>query len=102
MLTSWNKLCFTTGYIEVSVSLPGSTTAQGLWPGMSFSSITAQVTISYFSYLDIGKFSLYFSVYLLKYSLMLVFREGPVMARQQKGCGLTAMIPVIWARSLPK
>ena len=37
MLTSWNKLCFTTGYIEVNVSLPGTTTAQGLWPGMSLS-----------------------------------------------------------------
>ncbi|TFK40642.1 glycoside hydrolase family 16 protein [Crucibulum laeve] len=33
MLTSWNKLCFTTGYIEVSISLPGSVTAPGLWPG---------------------------------------------------------------------
>ena len=37
MLTSWNKLCFNTGYIEVSVSLPGTTTAPGLWPGMSLS-----------------------------------------------------------------
>ena len=37
MLTSWNKLCFNTGYIEVSVSLPGSPTAPGLWPGMSLS-----------------------------------------------------------------
>jgi beta-glucan synthesis-associated protein KRE6 len=34
MLTSWNKFCFTTGYIEVSVSMPGSSTAPGLWPGM--------------------------------------------------------------------
>lgn len=34
MLTSWNKLCFTTGYIEVSVSMPGSPDAPGLWPGM--------------------------------------------------------------------
>ncbi|KIJ62624.1 glycoside hydrolase family 16 protein [Hydnomerulius pinastri MD-312] len=33
MLTSWNKLCFTTGYIEVSVSLPGSPQAPGFWPG---------------------------------------------------------------------
>ncbi|EDR03474.1 glycoside hydrolase family 16 protein [Laccaria bicolor S238N-H82] len=32
MLTSWNKLCFTTGYIEVSLSLPGSVTAPGFWP----------------------------------------------------------------------
>ncbi|KDR82685.1 hypothetical protein GALMADRAFT_56942 [Galerina marginata CBS 339.88] len=32
MLTSWNKLCFTTGYIEVSVSMPGSPSAPGLWP----------------------------------------------------------------------
>lgn len=32
MLTSWNKFCFTTGYIEVSVSMPGSPKAPGLWP----------------------------------------------------------------------
>lgn len=36
MLTSWNKFCFTTGYIEVSVSMPGSPKAPGLWPGESF------------------------------------------------------------------
>jgi beta-glucanase (GH16 family) len=33
MVTSWNKLCFTTGYLEVSLSLPGSSQAAGLWPG---------------------------------------------------------------------
>ncbi|CAA7261393.1 unnamed protein product [Cyclocybe aegerita] len=33
MLTSWNKLCFNTGYIEVSISMPGSPRAPGLWPG---------------------------------------------------------------------
>ncbi|KAF8158292.1 glycoside hydrolase family 16 protein [Crassisporium funariophilum] len=33
MLTSWNKLCFNTGYIEVSISMPGSPSAPGLWPG---------------------------------------------------------------------
>jgi len=32
MMTSWNKLCFTTGYIEVSVSMPGKPTVPGLWP----------------------------------------------------------------------
>ena len=32
MLQSWNKFCFTTGYVEVSVSMPGSVTAPGLWP----------------------------------------------------------------------
>lgn len=34
MLTSWNKFCFTTGYIEVNVSLPGSGAVAGLWPGV--------------------------------------------------------------------
>ena len=34
MLTSWNKFCFTTGYIEVSVSLPGSSDVAGFWPGI--------------------------------------------------------------------
>lgn len=33
MVTSWNKLCFTTGYIEVSISLPGAPKVPGLWPG---------------------------------------------------------------------
>ncbi|KAJ7118974.1 glycoside hydrolase family 16 protein [Mycena epipterygia] len=33
MLQSWNKLCFTTGYIEVSISLPGAPTQPGFWPG---------------------------------------------------------------------
>lgn len=32
-LSSWNKLCFTGGYIEVSLSLPGTSTATGFWPG---------------------------------------------------------------------
>jgi beta-glucanase (GH16 family) len=33
MLTSWNKLCFTTGYLEVSLSLPGTSQSPGFWPG---------------------------------------------------------------------
>ncbi|KAG0704274.1 glycoside hydrolase family 16 protein [Suillus ampliporus] len=33
MVTTWNKLCFTTGYIEVNVSMPGSPQAPGFWPG---------------------------------------------------------------------
>ncbi|GAA5962832.1 hypothetical protein JCM3765_001538 [Sporobolomyces pararoseus] len=34
MLQSWNKFCFTGGYIEVNLSLPGTPTAQGYWPGV--------------------------------------------------------------------
>ncbi|KAJ7067416.1 glycoside hydrolase family 16 protein [Mycena amicta] len=34
MLQSWNKVCFTTAYIEVSVSLPGSSSQVGFWPGV--------------------------------------------------------------------
>lgn len=34
MLQSWNKFCFTTGILEVSVSLPGSASAPGFWPGV--------------------------------------------------------------------
>lgn len=34
MLQGWNKFCFTTGYVEVSVSLPGTSTVQGFWPGV--------------------------------------------------------------------
>ncbi|KAK0225400.1 glycoside hydrolase family 16 protein [Armillaria fumosa] len=33
MLTTWNKLCFTTGYIEVSISMPGDYKTPGFWPG---------------------------------------------------------------------
>ncbi|KAF9256746.1 SKN1-domain-containing protein [Marasmius fiardii PR-910] len=33
MLQSWNKFCFTNGYIEVSVILPGSSEESGFWPG---------------------------------------------------------------------
>ncbi|KAF8215119.1 glycoside hydrolase family 16 protein [Mycena galopus ATCC 62051] len=33
MIASWNQLCITTGYIEVSISLPGAPTQVGFWPG---------------------------------------------------------------------
>ncbi|KAF8964548.1 beta-glucan synthesis-associated [Flammula alnicola] len=34
MIQSWNKFCFTTGYIEVSVTFPGpNQQTQGYWPG---------------------------------------------------------------------
>ena len=34
MLQSWNKFCFTTGYIEVSMSMPDTSSVSGLWPGV--------------------------------------------------------------------
>lgn len=35
MLQSWNKLCFSSGYLEVSVTFPGpNSNAQGYWPGV--------------------------------------------------------------------
>ncbi|KAF9259315.1 SKN1-domain-containing protein [Marasmius fiardii PR-910] len=33
MLQTWNKFCFTGGYIEVSVILPGQAGFNGFWPG---------------------------------------------------------------------
>ncbi|KAJ7211437.1 beta-glucan synthesis-associated [Mycena rebaudengoi] len=34
MLQSWNKFCFTRGYIEVAISIPGPNSQnQGYWPG---------------------------------------------------------------------
>lgn len=34
MLQSWNKFCFTRGYIEVAIVLPGpNANTQGYWPG---------------------------------------------------------------------
>ncbi|MCO5598570.1 hypothetical protein L7F22_052667 [Adiantum nelumboides] len=32
MLSTWNKFCFTGGYVEVSVRLPGKNNVPGLWP----------------------------------------------------------------------
>ncbi|KAG8807456.1 hypothetical protein FRC18_005555, partial [Serendipita sp. 400] len=34
MISSWNKFCFTGGYIETAVSLPGDPTVSGLWPAL--------------------------------------------------------------------
>ena len=34
MMSSWNKFCFTGGYIEASVSLPGVNNILGLWPAI--------------------------------------------------------------------
>jgi len=34
MLSSWNKFCFTGGYIETSVQLPGTNEASGYWPAV--------------------------------------------------------------------
>ncbi|KAF6761286.1 beta-glucan synthesis-associated [Ephemerocybe angulata] len=34
MITSWNKFCFTGGYIEASVMMPGVNNILGLWPAV--------------------------------------------------------------------
>lgn len=34
MMTTWNKFCFTGGYFEASVRLPGTTNIVGLWPAI--------------------------------------------------------------------
>ncbi|THH19097.1 hypothetical protein EW146_g2013 [Bondarzewia mesenterica] len=34
MLQSWNKFCFTTGILEMSISLPGTPESPGFWPGL--------------------------------------------------------------------
>ncbi|TFK23860.1 concanavalin A-like lectin/glucanase [Coprinopsis marcescibilis] len=33
MIQTWNKFCFTSGYIEVSVTFPGDENSAGYWPG---------------------------------------------------------------------
>ena len=33
MLQSWNKMCFKSGYLEASISLPGRGDTSGFWPG---------------------------------------------------------------------
>ncbi|CCM00674.1 uncharacterized protein FIBRA_02713 [Fibroporia radiculosa] len=34
MLSTWNKFCFTGGYVEANVSLPGVNNIVGLWPAI--------------------------------------------------------------------
>ncbi|GMK57123.1 hypothetical protein CspeluHIS016_0309630 [Cutaneotrichosporon spelunceum] len=34
LMNTWNKFCFTGGYIEAAVSLPGKSNIQGLWPAI--------------------------------------------------------------------
>ncbi|KZT70382.1 glycoside hydrolase family 16 protein [Daedalea quercina L-15889] len=34
MMSSWNKFCFTGGYVEANVSLPGLSNVVGLWPAI--------------------------------------------------------------------
>ncbi|WVR08937.1 hypothetical protein IAU60_005996 [Kwoniella sp. DSM 27419] len=34
MIQSWNRFCFTGGYVEASVSLPGKSNVYGLWPAI--------------------------------------------------------------------
>jgi len=34
MMSTWNKFCFTGGYIETNVSLPGLNNVAGLWPAI--------------------------------------------------------------------
>ncbi|WVQ63753.1 uncharacterized protein L199_001906 [Kwoniella botswanensis] len=34
MISTWNQMCFTGGYVEVSVSLPGTSNVYGLWPAI--------------------------------------------------------------------
>ncbi len=34
MIQTWNKLCFTGGYVVANVSLPGVSNVQGLWPAL--------------------------------------------------------------------
>lgn len=32
LIQSWNKLCFTQGYVETSIKMPGTANSSGLWP----------------------------------------------------------------------
>lgn len=34
MMSSWNKFCYTGGYVEANVSLPGVNNVVGLWPAV--------------------------------------------------------------------
>lgn len=34
MIQTWNRFCFTSGYVEASVSLPGKNNVYGLWPAI--------------------------------------------------------------------
>ncbi|KAG7548902.1 hypothetical protein FFLO_03194 [Filobasidium floriforme] len=34
LMTTWNKFCYTGGYFEASLSLPGTSSVYGLWPAV--------------------------------------------------------------------
>ena len=34
MMTTWNKFCFTGGYVEAAVTLPGANNVAGMWPAI--------------------------------------------------------------------
>jgi beta-glucanase (GH16 family) len=34
VIQTWNRFCFTSGYVEASVSLPGKNNVYGLWPAI--------------------------------------------------------------------
>ena len=92
MLQSWNKFCFTTGYIEVSVSMPGRPEAPGLWPA----AWTMGNLVSFFLLkleVDIRE----------NYGLNATIRRVvPGMERRQKECGLIATIRAILGHSPTK
>lgn len=50
MLQSWNKFCFTTGYIEVAVTLPGPNSNTQGYVGVIFLKFLERALIDFFTF----------------------------------------------------
>jgi hypothetical protein len=87
-------MCFTTGYIEVSMSLPGSPTAPGLWPGKLIRN-----KIAFHTDYQSGAWTLGNLVCLTNLYFMHAYRCGrvePATAHQLKACGPTPTTHATW------
>lgn len=58
MIASWNQACFQGGYVDVGVSLPGSTTVSGTFSCLFLPALCATLTYSHLRYLSVQVYGL--------------------------------------------
>lgn len=58
MLQGWNQFCFTGGYIEVAINLPGRPDVQGFWRECNQQRQTACLTDRFLSQLARGRWAI--------------------------------------------
>ena len=99
MVTTWNKFCFTTGYVEVSISLPGQANTAGLWPGEPPTNyIAIKLTINFFQAHGHWEIQFVFSTNVYqKLFTNLLRRVGQVTEQQQMVLGRILMPPATLA-----